>query len=117
MMIKPLAIFLLVVVCGTADGQKPAVKVLTTQQLQACKAKGGEPVFVRFHVQSCLWPTKDGGKACTDTTECEGVCEAPFGTPLGSRVAGTCASKAADIRGGCVNEVAEGRSLGDICAE
>ena len=112
MMIKPLAIFLFVVVCGTADGQKPAVKVLTTQQLQVCKAKGGEPVFVRFHVQSCLWPTKDGGKACTDTAQCEGVCEAPFGTPLGTRM-----TKAADVRGGCVNEVAAGRSLGDICAE
>ena len=104
-------------ICGSGYGQTQSLQTLTTQQLRSCEAKGGEPVFVRFHVQSCLWPTKDGGKACTDTTECEGVCEAPFGTPLGSRVAGTCASKAADIRGGCVNEVAEGRSLGDICAE
>ena len=116
-MINPLVIFFLVLVCGTAYGQTPAVKVLTTQQLQDCEAKGGEPVFVRFHLQSCLWPTKDGGKACTDTAQCEGVCEAPFGTPLGTGVTGTCASKAADIRGGCINEVAAGRSLGDICAE
>jgi hypothetical protein len=93
------------------------LQTLSPEQLQACKAKGGEAVFVRFHMQSCLWPTKDGRRACTDTTQCAGVCEAPFGTPLGTRVTGTCASKAADIRGGCVNEVAEGKSLGDICAE
>lgn len=116
-MVNSLVIFFLALVCGTAYGQTPAVKALTAQQVQACKARGGEPVFVRFHLQSCLWPTKDGGKACTDTSQCEGVCEAPFGTLLGTRVTGTCAAKAADIRGGCVNEVAGGRSLGDICAE
>ena len=116
-MVNSLVIFFLALVCGTAYGQTPAAKVLTAQQVQACEAKGGEPVFVRFHLQSCLWPTKDGGKACTDTAQCEGVCEAPFGTLLGTRVIGTCAAKAADIRGGCVNEVAGGRSLGDICAE
>ena len=95
----------------------PRDVLLTAQQRAACKAKGGKPVHVRFHLESCVRPTSDAGKACRDTSACQGICEAPFGTARGKRVQGQCSAQAADIRGGCVNEVVAGRSAGDFCAE
>jgi hypothetical protein len=104
--------------CLTAYAQSsPRDVLLTAQQRAACKAKGGNPVHVRFYLESCVWPTTDAGKACRNTSACQGICEAPFGTARGKRVEGTCSAQAADIRGGCVNEVVAGRSTGDFCAE
>ena len=43
---------------------------------EACLAAGGawDGVSGRGHVHGCNLPTSDGGKACTDSKECEGLC-------------------------------------------
>lgn len=42
----------------------------------ACIAAGGDwdDLSGRGHITGCNLPTSDGGKACTDSGQCEGVC-------------------------------------------
>lgn len=89
---------------------------LTPAQLAACKAKGGRPEMVLYYVESCVWPTRDAGKSCRDKSDCEGFCEAPFGTAVNAKADGQCSKEAADRAGGCINHVERGRSTGDMCA-
>lgn len=91
-------------------------ETLTAAQRAACKAKGGRPEMVLYYVESCVWPTTDAGKTCRDKTDCQGFCEAPFGTAVDARAVGTCSKLASDRSGGCVNHVERGRSTGDMCA-
>jgi len=115
---RPMFALALCFACLAAPAQsQQRDTLLTPQQRAACAAKGGKPVHVRFHLESCVWPTTDAGKTCRDSSACQGVCEAPFGTADGKRVQGHCAAQAADVRGGCVNEVVAGKSTGDFCAE
>jgi len=48
-----------------------------------CVAGGGiwDPVQGRGHVTGCNPSTRDGGKACTDSSQCEGVCQHGTCTP------------------------------------
>lgn len=96
---------------------QPRQVVLDAAQLRACRARRGEAVNVRFHVQACQWPTRDAGQPCTDSAACEGTCDAPWGTAMDARLVGACSAKATDLRGGCLNEVVDGRASGDICVE
>ena len=88
---------------------------LTPEQLAACKAKGGNPEMVLYYVEACVWPTQDAGKACRDKSDCQGFCEAPFGTEFNAKIVGQCSKEAADRAGGCNNHVVGGRSTGDMC--
>lgn len=88
---------------------------LTPAQLAACEAKGGHPEMVLYYVESCVWPTRDAGKTCRDKSDCQGFCEAPFGTAFNDRAVGQCSKNASDRAGGCINHVENGRSTGDIC--
>jgi hypothetical protein len=117
-MVKVLAFVLGSVMCLACQAQSvPRNELLTADQLHACKAKGGQALHVRFYKEACVWPTRDAGKACTDSAACEGICEAPWGTKMHAKVVGRCSKTAADARGGCSNEVTGGRAGGDICAE
>ncbi len=42
-----------------------------------CRAKGGEWLAYSMFVRVCAWPAADAGKACSDSRECEGICEIP----------------------------------------
>jgi len=97
----------------TEVARRPAK--LTPAQLAACKAKGGIPEMVLYYVEACVWPTRDAGKACRDKSDCQGFCEAPFGTESNAKVVGKCSRKASDRAGGCNNHVERGRSTGDMC--
>ena len=43
---------------------------------EACLAAGGQwdDVSGRGHITGCNLPTNDGGKSCTDSSQCEGLC-------------------------------------------
>jgi hypothetical protein len=106
----------LLVASAAADAQETrAPQKLTAAQLAACKAKGGRPEMVLYYVESCVWPTTDAGKTCQDKSDCQGFCEAPFGTEFNAKVQGQCSREASDRSGGCSNYVARGRSTGDMC--
>jgi hypothetical protein len=100
---------------GAHAQEGPSVQKLTKQQLAACKAKGGRPEMVLYYVEGCVWPTQDAGKVCRDAADCQGFCEAPFGTEVGARTVGKCSKEGADRAGGCTNLVEHGRSTGDVC--
>ena len=102
--------------CSGAHAQDvPSVQKLTREQLTACKAKGGRPEMLLYYVEGCVWPTTDSGKPCRDTADCQGFCEAPFGTEVDARTVGKCSRQGADRAGGCTNLVEHGRSTGDVC--
>lgn len=109
------AVALLLAPAAAAEAPRVPEK-LTPAQLAACTAKGGRPEMVLDYVESCVWPTRDAGKACRDKSDCKGFCEAPFGTAVDARAVGRCSREAADRAGGCINHVEGGRSTGDMCA-
>lgn len=105
--------FLVAFAAGAETVRAP--QKLSPAQLAACKAKGGRPEMVLYYVEACVWPTSDAGRTCRDKSDCQGFCEAPFGTEVNARVVGRCSREAADRAGGCFNYVERGRSLGDMC--
>ena len=66
--------------------------------------------------EMCVRPMKDAGKACTDSSQCEGRCIAPAETqvPAGN-VTGTCQRTSAQF--GCFGEVEQGRVRGILCVD
>jgi hypothetical protein len=61
----------------------------------------------------CALPTTDGGKSCTDSSQCQGHCLAPEQARRGRRTTGVCT--ATDHAGACFNLIQEGRASGRIC--
>ena len=58
-------------------------------------------------------PTSDGGKECTDSSQCESYCQAKEGAEVGSHVTGMCyAFKEAT----CMEEVIDGIYVGIWCS-
>jgi len=49
----------------------------SAQYVKDCELKGGKIGSYSFFVPGCGWPTKDAGKVCTDTKQCEGYCKPP----------------------------------------
>jgi len=86
---------------------------LTPEQRANCEAQGGTVERILTAMEACVRPTSDGGKPCTDNSQCEGVCIAPSGAKKDSIVTGTCAT---DIgRMGCLNVVLKGKASGEAC--
>lgn len=66
--------------------------------------------------EMCVRPMKDAGKACTDSSQCEGRCIAPAETPApAANVTGTCQRTTAQF--GCFGEVEQGRVRGILCVD
>ena len=79
-----------------------------------CLARGGHVDLVTFNTEGCVIRTKDAGKPCSDSSECDGACLAPIDQAEGSPAAGTCASEKGMFFG-CVNIVSKGKASGKIC--
>ena len=78
-----------------------------------CVALGGEWRLHGISVSEvCVVPTPDGGKACRDTADCRGTCQAPLGTKAGQRVVGACATI---FRPACSQRVSHGVAQARIC--
>lgn len=85
-----------------------------------CRAAGG--AWARYGVQahlcgvySCAPRTKDGGKPCRSSAECEYQCISKKELPLGTEVIGECAAVASPY--GCTYQVSGGRIAGRICVD
>jgi hypothetical protein len=57
---------------------------------QECALRGGHMQSITMSSQGCVFPAKDAGTVCTDSSQCEGPCDAPEGSPAGWEGAGTC---------------------------
>jgi hypothetical protein len=79
-----------------------------------CVAAGGKWHADGYAMPSCMLPTRDGGRRCTDWNECEAGCFASMDVKAGTVTVGTCAS-CYHCTGGCWNEVRGGRAKGGEC--
>ena len=79
-----------------------------------CVARGGYIDLVTFNTEGCVVRTKDAGKSCGDSSECEGACLAPLNLEEGTPATGTCA-KDAGMFFGCTNIVTKGKAGGEVC--
>ena len=84
----------------------------TPAEIAACDAKGGT-FMPAVMTSSCAWPTRDAGKACRDSTECEGACVVPLDTPGGARITGACEAVAGVPE--CTNFLLDGAATGHVC--
>jgi hypothetical protein len=85
--------------------------------VEACKAEGGTVKGVcMFGMPACVRPYRDGGKACTDGSQCEGNCiQTEPWVPPGTEVTGVC--EASDEPCGCTSLVVEGRAMVGLCED
>ena len=71
--------------------------------------------------ETCALPFRDGGRACTDRTQCTGLCLAPDGAAEGGKpgaenpVVGHC--QAYNYPYGCHATVDHGQLMGELCVD
>jgi len=79
---------------------------------QDCEARGGEwGRFGMAQIEQCNLPTSDGGKTCTDRSQCEGFCVAEET----NATVGKCT--AWKLTFGCINIVENGHVTTGLCAD
>lgn len=74
-----------------------------------CAAQGGTET--QINGPECVFPTRDGGKACTDSSQCEGTCA----TDDASATAGQCTGTIDPM--GCYSVVTKGHAEEKICRD
>jgi hypothetical protein len=103
---------------GTWDISPSTGEGLCIEDSQAkCKARGG--TWGRdgiLQYLGCVVPTKDGGKTCSDMSDCQVGCVyvGPYPIPAGS-VTGQCAQT--DNPFGCRSNVVKGKVRGRLCLD
>lgn len=84
----------------------------------ACLAQGGgwEPIC-RLQRPACVLTFSDAGKACTDSSQCQGNCYADLsqGPPDGKAVTGKCAVNSNPC--GCNSRVEGGKATPTLCVD
>ena len=110
------SLFFILLGCAHETPQYAGVR-MTASELEDCTKKGGRPEQTLISVQACVWPTADAGKPCLKREDCEGYCEAPWGSVTGQKVAGTCTAEASDHLGGCARPVKDGIAVGELCID
>ncbi len=78
---------------------------------QACREIGGNPSDDGVNLQ-CYLRTPGAGLPCGDSDDCESFCAAPFDTPAGTPVTGTCHDRTGAL---CWNPVDDGVAFGAVC--
>ncbi|MBO9717066.1 MAG: hypothetical protein J7507_09710 [Pseudoxanthomonas sp.] len=82
-----------------------------------CAARGGTVRSVgMFATPACVIPYPDAGKACSDASECQGVCMAEAGAVVGDFAIGTCQRDNRDVFG-CYHEIEKGVVVGGMCVD
>lgn len=91
-------------------------RALSAQARAECESRGGT-VQRRGMMNSemCVTPYADGGKQCTDSSQCEGRCITSAGSMGSPSVAGTCQKD--DRLFGCFSEVLNGKAAGGLCVD
>ena len=77
-----------------------------------CAARGGNIQSITFSSKGCVFPAKDGGKTCSDSSECEGTCDAPAGSPTGWEGTGLCSARGGPSNSG--NILIGGKATGSF---
>jgi len=84
---------------------------------EKCRSEGGTIRGVgMFGTPACVKPFQDAGRACSDKSDCLGLCKAPEDSSIGTRSSGTCQRDTHDIYG-CYNKIERGVVVGGICLD
>jgi len=84
---------------------------------EQCTAEGGAVRGVgMFATPACVTPFQDAGKACSDKSECQGLCKAPERTIVGAHSSGTCQKDTHDLYG-CYDKIEDGLVVGGVCLD
>ena len=97
--------------------ERMRAEVLATIDVEDCEARGGSVQGVcMFGTPACVIPFSDGGKPCTDSSECEGQCwNEDVGLAKGDEAPGYCTSNAQECK--CGVEIRGGRVDGRVCED
>ena len=64
------------IACSTTSRDLAKATRENSRQTGLCKSKQeGRLVAISNFRTACTWPSEDAGKACSDASECEGICE------------------------------------------
>lgn len=108
-----LAALLLVSACTSTPHGAPA----QDSAASTCLAGGGVMKQVgKLQSWKCITPYKDAGKACTDSSQCEGDCQTSVTTQTtNGPVSGMC--QADNSRFGCTATVEKGKLGRTLCVD
>lgn len=105
---------------ATVSGAKrrpdsPFQKAMSPEKRAECEASGGAVEQRGMGgLESCVHTYADGGKACTDSSQCEGKCVGAPG-PETQQTAGSCQKD--DKLFGCYSEILGGKPAYAICVD
>lgn len=93
-------------------------KYLTAEEKAVCRAEGGKPATLGpAHAEYCERRYADGGRKCTDSSQCEGKClsKTMYGdlSEDDPPVVGIC--QRVYPHRGCIIEVVDGRTPNVVC--
>lgn len=91
----PRGILVVLLVSGCSyEPVKPIVRSAIPENETDCAAQGGTWGGLGLRVSGvCVLPTTDGGKKCSDSSECQGACVTTSNVSSGTRVTGVCTHK------------------------
>ena len=82
-----------------------------------CIMQGKAVVAAGMHgMPACIDIYSDGGKVCSDSSECEGRCTTREVVEAGARISGVCQGSGLD-RFGCYNQISNGVARPAICVD
>lgn len=98
-------------------GNQSYARDMNAADKAACTTAGGTVQRRgRLGMEQCVHPFADAGKACTDTSQCEGKCVGSAGSASASeKVSGQC--QADDRLFGCYSEIRDGKAAYAICVD
>ena len=91
---------------------------MSAQQREECTAQGGTPQRRgMLNLEMCVVPYSDAGKSCTDSSQCEGLCQYHDLNNVGQEedVVGQCQPDTAPY--GCFAEVRGGKAFAAMCID
>ncbi len=94
----------------------PTPGMLSQSEIRACLISGGRIEKAGYMgAERCTRPYADGGKACTDSSQCQGQCRTDTNSANSSSIVGVCQMD--DNPFGCFAEVKNGRTEPALCVD
>ena len=87
------------------------INTWTVHNKEGCEKNGGHWSIGVGDIGRCIYDTNDGGKVCTDSSQCEGMCLADSENAKEGR----CTEH--NLTLGCLNKVENGKVQGTICVD
>ncbi|HEX2591133.1 MAG TPA: hypothetical protein VHL34_06540 [Rhizomicrobium sp.] len=108
---------IVVILCAAPTANAGPFDPPSHAEVKACAQRGGT-YERRFQINVCIYPYSDGGKTCSDDSQCKGGCLADtrhmtHAPKRGERVTGLCRPTSDGF--GCSTHVKNGRAQETMC--